>query len=140
MQAGLAHRAEEQSAHRAETAGADDEQVGSVGGVQQGGGRQVVDDDLLDRGGGSRPDRGGNDRLERRDGVGFAVGGVEWRADGGVVLVEEPPGEHRGQRPVAHLGLAHRPAQRVCGAGGLVDTDNDAAHFRLLTTRNARYG
>jgi hypothetical protein len=54
------------------------------------------------------------------------------------MLIEEPPGEHSGQRPAVDLGLAHRHAQRSCGAGGLVDTDNDAAHLHLLMTRVAR--
>ena len=85
MQARPAHRSEQQSAHRPETAGSDDEEVRSVGCVQKAGGGEVVDDHLLDGAGGSGADCVGDDRLQRGDGVGLAVAGVERRA-GSIVV------------------------------------------------------
>jgi hypothetical protein len=71
-----------------------------------------LNDRLLDRRAVRRADGGGDGRLCGR-GVGGTIGRVKGGSDRGVVLNEESPREHRGQRPAPYPPRARRSAERL---------------------------
>ena len=116
VEAGLAHRADEQALEPAEAPGAEHEEPGVASRLDQTSCGQVVHQSTLDvrRGvgvGGLR-----HERVEGLGRIGLGVAGLEVRAAVGVVLVQVAPGHDGDDRPPAVRPFRHRPCQRVRAA------------------------
>ncbi len=134
----LAHGAEQEPAGVAKASCADYEQLGLSRRVDQRRRGEVADYLAKDGRGPVCPDRIANEGIQRSQGIGLAVGGIEGLLGDRVVLVEEPPGEDRGQRAPANLSLIHSPADGSRRPGRFIDANHDATEVGSVGARDAR--